>query len=417
MSYNRSLIGAILFVTTSITVNAQTSVNSPYTRYGLGDLTNSAFANNIAMGGVGYALRNGNHINIMNPASYTAADSLSFKFDVGMGWNISNFKEGGYTNKAKNSTFDYIAMQFRLHPRIGFTLGFVPYSTVGYNFSQTYSLENGNETTATNTFTGDGGLQQVFLGLGFKIFKNLSVGANIGYFYGTIDYQSNISFSTTSDQTVTYNHIRVKSYKADFGLQYTQDINKDNNITLGLSYGLGHDLNSTGTKGIQVTNYQADEISVNDQYGIPHSFGGGRAFNHNKQWTVDVDYTKQQWSKAKYENETNRYNNLSRIAIGAEFTPNSEGRGYLQRIHYRAGAYYNNSYLKMTDNIDGPSEYGVSVGLGFPLQLFQRNTILNITGQYVHVKPSVADMLSENRFVIKLGLTFNERWFMKWRIN
>ena len=183
MSYNRSLIGAILFVTTSITVNAQTSVNSPYTRYGLGDLTNSAFANNIAMGGVGYALRNGNHINIMNPASYTAADSLSFKFDVGMGWNISNFKEGGYTNKAKNSTFDYIAMQFRLHPRIGFTLGFVPYSTVGYNFSQTYSLENGNETTATNTFTGDGGLQQVFLGLGFKIFKNLSVGANIGYFY------------------------------------------------------------------------------------------------------------------------------------------------------------------------------------------------------------------------------------------
>ena len=67
--------------------------------------------------------------------------------------------------------------------------------------------------------------------------------------------------------------------------------------------------------------------------------------------------------------------------------------------------------------IDGATEFGVSAGFGLPLQLYQRNSILSITGQYVRVKPSVTGMLSENRFVIKLGLTFNERWFMKWRVN
>lgn len=67
--------------------------------------------------------------------------------------------------------------------------------------------------------------------------------------------------------------------------------------------------------------------------------------------------------------------------------------------------------------IDGPKEYGVSAGFGFPLSLNMRNSVLSITGQYVHVSPSVNGMLSENRFVIKLGLTFNERWFMKWRVN
>ena len=59
---------------------------------------------------------------------------------------------------------------------------------------------------------------------------------------------------------------------------------------------------------------------------------------------------------------------------------------------------------------------GVSAGFGFPLYLFQKHTMLSITGQYVRVSPSISRMLSEDRFVIKLGLTFNERWVMKWRV-
>ena len=36
------------------------------------------------------------HINAMNPASYTAVDSLSFIFDAGMSLKSSNFQEGKY---------------------------------------------------------------------------------------------------------------------------------------------------------------------------------------------------------------------------------------------------------------------------------------------------------------------------------
>ena len=115
-------------------------------------------------------------------------------------------------------------------------------------------------------------------------------------------------------------------------------------------------------------------------------------------------------------NSTDAYNDRSKIAAGVEYLPNPIGRSYLKRIRYRAGGYYKSSYLKLPQ-CDGPSEYGISAGFGLPLQLFQRNTILNVTGQYVHVTPSVPNMLSENRFVIKIGLTFNEHWFMKWKVN
>lgn len=419
MSSNKALFSA-LFIMGAVAANAQSSTNSPYTRYGLGELSDQAFAHNAAMGGIGYALRSSEQINVMNPASYSAVDSLSFMFDIGMGLKSSNYQENGYKTNAKNASFDYLAMQFRLHPRVGFAVGFTPYSNVGYKFSRTSDIENSDDVTLTNTFYGDGGLQQIFGGIGFKILDNLSIGANVGYFYGEIDYQTLATLSNGGDQTTTYNNISINSYIANFGLQYTQKLSKTDKVTLGLVYGLGHDLKSTETKGIQVTDgssySELTEETIKDSYGIPSTFGAGLTWQHKQNLTVGADYTLQQFENVKYDNSTDFYKNRTRIGAGIEYMPSLYGRNYLSRIRYRAGAYYSSSYMKLPE-YDGPKEWGVSAGFGLPLHLFQRNTVLSITGQYVRVLPSVKGMLSENRFVLKLGLTFNEHWFMKWRVN
>lgn len=419
MSSNKALFSA-LFIMGAVAANAQSSTNSPYTRYGLGELSDQAFAHNSAMGGIGYALRSSEQINVMNPASYSAVDSLSFMFDIGMGLKSSNYQENGYKTNAKNASFDYLAMQFRLHPRVGFAVGFTPYSNVGYKFSRTSDIENSDDVTLTNTFYGDGGLQQIFGGIGFKILDNLSIGANVGYLYGEIDYQTLATLSNGGDQTTTYNNISINSYIANFGLQYTQKLSKTDKVTLGLVYGLGHDLKSTETKGIQVTDgssySELTEETIKDSYGIPSTFGAGLTWQHKQNLTVGADYTLQQFENVKYDNSTDFYKNRTRIGAGIEYMPSLYGRNYLSRIRYRAGAYYSSSYMKLPE-YDGPKEWGVSAGFGLPLHLFQRNTVLSITGQYVRVLPSVKGMLSENRFVLKLGLTFNEHWFMKWRVN
>lgn len=419
MSSNKALFSA-LFIMGAVAANAQSSTNSPYTRYGLGELSDQAFAHNAAMGGIGYALRSSEQINVMNPASYSAVDSLSFMFDIGMGLKSSNYQENGYKTNAKNASFDYLAMQFRLHPRVGFAVGFTPYSNVGYKFSRTSDIENSDDVTLTNTFYGDGGLQQIFGGIGFKILDNLSIGANVGYLYGEIDYQTLATLSNGGDQTTTYNNISINSYIANFGLQYTQKLSKTDKVTLGLVYGLGHDLKSTETKGIQVTDgssySELTEKTIKDSYGIPSTFGAGLTWQHKQNLTVGADYTLQQFENVKYDNSTDFYKNRTRIGAGIEYMPSLYGRNYLSRIRYRAGAYYSSSYMKLPE-YDGPKEWGVSAGFGLPLHLFQRNTVLSITGQYVRVLPSAKGMLSENRFVLKLGLTFNEHWFMKWRVN
>ena len=403
---------------------AQTSTNSPYTRYGFGQLSDQNFGNSQAMGGISYGLRNGLQVNAANPASYSAVDSLTFIFDAGMSLQNANFKEGNVKTNAKNSSVDYIAMQFRLMKGLGFTAGFLPYSTVGYSMNRNNPVvtdEFGNTTSATQQFYGTGGLQQVFFGLGYNVFKGLSVGANFSYLYGDITHTSTTTFSNANAfSSARTNKIEVSDYKLDFGVQYSHQLKEKHVLNLGATYSYGHNLNSTGYEYVE--KYQSSTVAtqsidtIKNAFALPHTFGIGATYVYDNRLTIGADYTLQKWADAKFYNEKNAFQNRSKISIGAEYLPNHYGRGYLQRIRYRAGVYYSSPYAKI-DGKDGNREYGISFGIGLPLTLYQYRSILNISGQYVKVSPKVKGMLEENYLRINIGLTFNERWFMKWKVD
>ena len=94
---------------------AQVSVSlSPYSQYGLGVLSDQSVGFNRGMGGVAYGMRSGKYVNIQNPASYSAIDSLSMIFDAGVTGEMTNYKEGGKSLNAKTGGFDYAVAGFRL---------------------------------------------------------------------------------------------------------------------------------------------------------------------------------------------------------------------------------------------------------------------------------------------------------------
>ncbi len=422
MRYQR-LINTCLFCLMAMVAMAQSSSNSPYTRYGLGELSDQQFGNGKAMGGISYGLRNGLQINAANPASYTAVDSLTFIFDAGMSLQNANFKEGAVKVNAKNSSFDYIAMQFRLWKRMGMTAGFLPYSTVGYNMSQVSEMEKdeyGNVLESYHTYFGEGGLQQVFVGLGYKVFDNLSIGANISYLYGDITYTASTSFNNTNAFSSVRTHkISINDYKLDLGLQYTQKLAEKHVVNLGAVYSYGHDVNGKGYYYTET--YNSESIlqtqsgdTIQNAFSIPHTFGVGLTYVYDNRLTIGVDYTLQKWADCKYFNKEGQYSDRSKISVGAEYLPNYNGRKYTDRIRYRVGAYYADPYAKV-DGKEGAREYGLSFGLGLPI--FRSKSILNISGQYVKVSPKVKDMLEENYLRINIGLTFNELWFMKWKVD
>ena len=422
MTRYKVLISACLVWMMAIEIAAQTSTNSPYTRYGFGQLSDQSFGNSQAMGGISYGLRNGLQVNASNPASYSAVDSLTFIFDAGMSLQNANFKEGNVKVNAKNSSVDYIAMQFRLAKGLGFSAGFLPYSNVGYNMNKTNKVttdEHGNTTAANQAYVGDGGLQQVYVGLGYQIFKGLSIGTNFSLLYGDITHTASTTFSNTNAYSSSRSHkIDVSDYKLDFGLQYTHKLKEKHVLNLGAIYSLGHELNSTGYEYVE--KYSGNTVitqsvdTIKNAFALPHTFGLGATYVYDNKLTVGLDYTLQKWEDVKFFNKDGAFQNRSKISVGAEYLPNPIGRSYFSNIRYRVGAYYSSPYAKI-DGKDGNREYGVSFGFGLPL--FMSKSILNISGQYVKVAPKLKGMLEENYLRINIGLTFNEQWFMKWKVD
>ena len=406
----------LLLVALSGVALAQNNTNSPYTRYGYGQLADVGSSNSKAMGGVAYGLRDGSLVNFANPASYTAVDSLTFIFDGAVSLQNTNFSNGTLKQNAKNSSFDYVTMLFRVAPWCGMSFGLLPYSNVGYSMTEYRPNEDFPESSSSVKYAGDGGLHQLYVGAGFKIFKNLSVGANFSYLWGGISRSTELTFPLDANQLSFQraSSATLKSYKLDFGLQYTQMLGKKHALTLGAVVSPGHDIDNRTSIETQVgSSSTGATYTVRDSlatYGIPLTVGAGLAYVYDNRLTVGADFMFQQWNKTAYMNAKDAFCSRTRIGLGAEYVPNPMGRNYLAHVKYRIGAYYSQPYYKI-NGVRAANEYGVSGGFAFPLM--RTRSMLSVTAQYVRTKGKQPSFLDENTLRISIGITFNERWFFK----
>ena len=429
----KSLLCTILLLVVALLAHAQAGSKSPYSQYGLGALNDQSQGISRGMNGVGLALRKGDISNALNPASYSAIDSLTMLFDVAMSGEVTNYKERGASVNAKGASFEYFTGTFRLHKNLGMTFGLLPYSDIDYEYSTSQYLDSNNGTIQEN-YTGSGGLHQALLGVGWKIVKPLSVGVNVAYLWGKQD-KSVASVSTTyiNSLSKTYSAL-FNSYSIQFGLQWEQPLSKNDMLTLGATYTLGHTLNSNANCVIVNTNSATSKrdttsFVVENGFAIPHTIGIGLGLNHKESLFVGADFTMQKWGSIDYPDydaDQGTYTKKSgllkdryKVSLGADYVPNAMSRSYFSRVHYRLGAGFATPYFKVNGQ-DGPKELSVSAGFGLPLQNSWNSRgnmkpVLNISAQWV--RSSATDLITENTFRINLGLTFNERWFAKWKVN
>lgn len=430
----RKLLTTVFLVACTIASMAQSGTNSPYSQYGLGTLGEQSGGFNRGMNGLGIGFSEHNQINSLNPASYASIDSLSFIFDAGISGQITNYSEGGVKVNAKNANFEYVVAGFRAAKNLGVSFGLLPFSNVGYQYSGTGSINptdgGTSAVTYTNTYSGSGGFHQVYVGAGWSPFKGFSFGANIAYLWG--DYTRSVvnSYSDAYVNTLSkYYTASVHSYKLDFGVLYTHQLTKKDALTIGLTYGLGHKLGADPKCQVISNNAQtaiADTATyaISNGLKIPHTFGVGLMWNREGRWKVGADYTLQKWSSVafpkavdgseQYVLAKDQFSDRHKFTLGGTFCHDEHSRNFFKRIHYRLGASYATSYLKIKGQ-DGPKEYSVSAGFGIPIiNGYNNRSLLNISAQWV--RQDSKTFVTENSFRINIGLTFNERWFAKWKM-
>ncbi len=413
----------LIITVLSLNISAQTGINSPYSRYGLGQLNGENLNTPaMSMGGLSIAVHDPTAINPANPASYGSLDSSAFLFEMGVTGNITNLKTTQLSESGYDATLSYIFIGFPITQWWRTGIGIMPYSKIGYNIEATIEVENFSDVV--HSFTGDGGLNQIFFGNGFNVSKNFRAGIDITYLFGQSSRTSMIYYpdSVFIFGTKVQSDVRGGGFILDYGLQYDIDINSTTQATIGLTYANKFDLNAkrsylsttiTGGYNGEVENVKDTIEYISDEKGsvvVPQRFGLGFAVRKEGRWLVGADFEWQNWKEFGSFGVADTLSNSWHVTLGGEFIPDHTNISSLfKRMTYRAGLRYNQSYLNFSGtNIN---EFGISFGVGFPMK--KSKTGIDLGFEIGRRGTTDNNLIQENFANILLGISIQENWFHK----
>ncbi|GBU06674.1 membrane protein [Bacteroidales bacterium] len=368
------------------------------------------------MGGIGYGLKSSEIINPINPASFSNVDSMSFMIDMGISARLGWFSDEDRTVRKFNGNIEYLAMQFPLSKTLGMGLGLKQISSVGYDYG---NISGTGQSAVVHTYSGSGGLSEVYGGISYKLFKGFSLGANIGYLFGDLKHGSKVGYYDVENFTDEYiDTLRVNGLDYELGFQYTYPLSKGKQITIG---GVFSPKRSVGGKYMEsyvqrnISNSvveRKDSTTYNLGLEMPTTIGIGFTYNEMDRLTLGADFTMEAWESATFYGDTDKFRNSNKFSLGGEYIPQYKSRKFLERVRYRFGAKHSNSYVLV--NNSGYKEYGVSLGFGLPMN--DGRSLLNTSFEFTKVSPESKQLVGEQYFKFTFSYTFNELWFFQRKV-
>jgi len=429
----------------------QFNTYSPYTRFGLGDLSKNGFGQNLGMGGTGLAVHENNRINYLNPAAAGALDSTSVYFDFGGNafFNRYQYKDqlnpdgANLTNDWWNMNFHHVAFGTSMGRHFGLMAGIVPYSSIGYSIKQEYN-DYLTGTAMDTYFSGEGGIMNFFLGTSLKLFDRVSVGVTMNYLMGKLTRKRSVLFPTHPDtysNTQSTEELDLRQPVFSVGLQYRENLTEKFFFALGGVYDFKTLTDVSNKYVVENSIYPATAININDSVSIepvyplasdtldrdfvmPSRLGVGFALGIPDKLTFTADYYRKDWSGA-LSGENYRTVPASSVHVGLEYTPDKNAlRGYTNFISYRLGGYYSDTYMSVKKPGTGEagtaefyqlSDYGITFGVGLPVRSLKSS--INVAFTLGTRGTTDYNLLKENYGIITFNVTLHDLWFRKRRFD
>ena len=399
------ILVVLMLLVASVSAFAQNSTASPYSRFGLGELNDNVPGSFRALGGVGTGMRDKRVINPSQPASFSVVDSTTFMFDLGMSAMWSNYGDAtGKRNKA-NGNLEYLTMQMPFFWKyIGFSVGVLPYSQVGYDLTDSISDV---PHPYSKTYSGQGGITQVYGGLSVNIMNWAAIGANVYYMFGSISNSRMVSFSESSLTAVLQSStLKVSDVRFRYGVQLFHTFADKHTVVLGATFENKSKFNATLST---IESNTLDTIPIGENnYELPMMYSVGASYNFANRLTVAADYSMTDWQNVMFENEKGALRSRMKISVGAEYCHNPYGKRYIERMPFRLGMNISDSYIKSISAKD----FSVSMGVGFPLRNVA--TVINTSLEYGH--RGTSGVLQENYLRLTINASISENWFFKRRL-
>ena len=441
MISKRKLFTLVLFALPIVSFSQE---NSPYSRYGIGNLMPQGNILNRGMGGISAGFSDLATINYINPASYGRL--VYTTLDIGAQADTRVLKSVNPAGKfsTHNAFISYLQLGFPLlygnkkamAKKIGwgFNMGLKPVSKIAYKIEKTGRTPIDSLTTL---YEGSGGVNEAFIGTGVQI-KNLSLGINAGYLFGNKLYSTRLIFL---NDTVNYlksnseTHTNFGGLSFNAGIQYAIELKakeKKDSVTgivrigaygtLQQKYNASQDIlretwTYNGATG--ATDHLDSVYEKNGQKGtvqLPATFGIG--FTVEKQhWLYGVDFETTKWDNYRFYGQKDSVQNSWTVKAGFQYLPAQlNSRKYSQFIKYRAGISFGPDYIVAGKKLP---QFNISVGAGLPLKLRQayyetQKSIMNVAFEYGN-RGNNKNNIRENIMHISVGFSLSDIWFRRYK--
>lgn len=421
MSIKNRIISLSIGLLLSVLSTAQQTHSSPYSYIGVGDVYTSGLAYNRSLGGLGVGTRSSFYLNSINPAALSAMDTMSFTFEFGASGVYSILETPTVNEPSFNGSIDYMAIGFPITRWLKTSVGFMPFSKVGYNLTEQVEAMDGDENlfTLQRDIKGEGGINQLYLSNSVMFLKKFSLGLKLTYIFGQIKNTTTDSPQTSDPSISGYTEeltTRVSDVGYSFGLQYHDKINEKYKFTIGGIYGVENSLGTSTSVLMQSysTGHPADTLFISDDIessvNLPSFFGLGFSIG-SEQIMIGFDYHYTAWSNVSIGNKTEEYLDAQRFIFGAEYIPKPRtATKYIHRMRYRLAGKYEKSYMQI--NKQQLKDVGITFGVGLPMK--RSKSTLNISfdigkrGSF-----QAEDALTQSYFKVNFDLSLHDVWFIK----
>ncbi|MCX8473475.1 MAG: hypothetical protein ORN85_07495 [Sediminibacterium sp.] len=439
----------LLLYTFGSSVSAQ--INSSYSRVALGELLNTVGIPQRSMAGISASYNSllsnnvGQNLNILQPASF--GDIGFTGVDIGVRYSNVNTNDK-ITGNTFNSSYlipEFVAIGFPISNqfKIGGMFGFRQVSTISYNTS---SNEYFAADSINNIFSGNGGMYQFMVGVG-KRFKNFNLGISTGALFGAKRADLRKQFygnSRTAYQTSHSNQelyfsgsfLRLGAqYELNFKKTVKEKITNKYSLIFGATYEIASRLpaqqsfiNSTqiinqfGDYGDLDTASYFKEIGFVNlpqmlSFGITINKVQTNNFGVFKVFTIGLEYDFTDWSNFKIIDIKQPTLNSNILKLGGEISPVPNfNNDKISLITYRFGVATGNDYILI--NNQSLQRSFATFGLGLPIRKYRnyenQYSIFNILFEVGNRSSSQLNV-SENYFVLGIGFSVNDIWFIKRR--
>ncbi|MCZ2102585.1 MAG: hypothetical protein LC107_13735 [Chitinophagales bacterium] len=427
---------------------AQQNDNSPYSRFGIGDIADDHFNNTRHMGGLGASYIDGYSINIVNPASYAFLNATAF--DVGIFAKATSLKDNNYKSNIWTGNLDYLSLAFPLTNPINaaydgivrkykwaMNITLKPHSNVNYNISSVDSTSVGKPFN--RNYLGSGGSYKLLWGNAIN-YKRFGLGLNMGYLFGNMNYTRNVIFDDTDYAYNDYysNDYNIKGFIWNAGLIYTDILNKGeiekNKITpiKRISAGFHFNSNSAFSTSSNINHFLVQHITsgtdiidtvniakdIKGKGKLPAEIGVGATYYNGEKYAIGFNYERSLWSQ--YFNEGSgeikgSLTDVNKFTIGGYYRPDYKSYdNYFKRVYYRYGVYYTSNPKEF--NGEAVNAYGLTLGMGMPF-VFQRK-VSSVNFGITAGTRGVNAPIQEKFVKFSLGVTFNDdEWFLQRKYN